>query len=597
MTKKWALGAVVHSGGVHFGVWAPFADSVSVNGDFNGWDTSKAVAMTKADDGTWSADVDEARPGQEYQYILKHDGRELFRNDPRALQLTASGDKSVIVDPTFDWEGDDFTLPDAQKLLVYEMHVGTFNRPEPETPGTFDDAIEKLDYVAQLGVNAIEVLPVNAVWDDRWWGYTPINLYAVDAAYGGFHAFLRFVRAAHKKGIGVIADVIYNHMGTDPGMNLWQFDGWSKDGKGGIYFYNDRRSDTPWGARFDYGRPEVREFLTDNARLLMRDCHLDGLRLDATVVIRKEVLDGSMFNEKPADIPEGWQLLQDITSVVKETKPRTMAVAEDLQGNEWITKPREADGAGFTAQWENTFGYRMRDVLDPSKDESRSMEMIRFILNGQYNNDPFERVIYTESHDADANGRARLDEEIAPGDGTSWAARKRSTLGAGVLLTSPGVPMLFQGQEFMETGAFTHWQALDWEKTQKYEGVLTLYRHLIKLRQNAYDNSRGLIGPHINVFLVDDGKKLVAYHRWYRGGAGDDVVVVVNFANSKREGEEITFPQTGLWRTRFNSDWKGYGEDFSDVTCPDVTTEGESKKGTITIGPYSLVILSQDPES
>ena len=106
-----------------------------------------------------------------------------------------------------------------------------------------------------------------------------------------------------------------------------------------------------------------------------------------------------------------------------------------------------------------------------------------------------------------------------------------------------------------------------------------------------------MAGAHINTFLVDNSSKLVAYHRWDKGGAGDDVVVVANFANNKREGIEISFPRGGLWRTRFNSDWKGYGQDFSDVMSPDLTTQGDANKGAVTVGPYSLIVLSQDPGS
>lgn len=582
----------MHAGGVHFRVWAPFAESVHITGDFNNWDY-KAHALERAEDGTWSLNIEDAKVGEEYQYVIDYKGKQLLRNDPRARQLTASGDKTIIVDPAFDWGDDNFTLPSVQKLLIYELHVGTFNRPDPEVPGTFTEAIERLDYLASLGVNAVEVMPINSVWEDKWWGYTPINLYAIDAAYGGRHAFMHFVREAHKRGIGVIADVVYNHLSTDQTQNLWQFDGWNEDGKGGIYFYNDWRSQTPWGdTRLDYGRQEVRDFITDHARQLLDECNVDGLRLDAVLAIRKVVT--TEFTEKAPDIPEGWQVLQDVTKLVAD-KPHGISIAEDLQGNEWITKPASDGGAGFNAQWDVSFAACVREVLDPIADESRDMEKIRYILNGQYNNDPFQRVIFTESHDTDAagNGHARLDEEIAPGDATNIYARKRSTLAAGLLLTAPGVPMLFQGQECMETGAFNHWQPLNWENVDRFEGVVTLYRHLIKLRQNTYGNSAGLLGPHIHVFACDTDAKWLAYHRWDKGGAGDDVVVVANISNNKHDAIELTFPQPGVWRPRFNSDWKGYSEDFNGVDCPEVTV-GENNKGLVTIGPYSLIIFSQD---
>jgi 1,4-alpha-glucan branching enzyme len=593
MTKQWALGAVVHSGGVHFRVWAPFADGVRVMGDFNDWDRA-GVVMEKADDGTWAVNAESAAPGQEYKFIVQRGDQLMERNDPRALQLSNSGENSIIVDPGFDWGDDFFQLPSPDKLLLYEMHVGTFNRHDAENEGTFGTAIEKLDYLSQLGVNAIEVMPVNAVWDEKWWGYTPVHLYAIEAAYGGRHEFLRFVKAAHERGIGVIADVIYNHLSV-VNNNLWKFDGWSENDKGGVYFYNDWRSENPWGdSRLDYGRPEVRDYILDNARMLMDDCHLDGLRVDATMAIRKIIRDE--FNEQQPDNPDGWHLLQGVSGVVKESKKHSLSIAEDLQGNEWLTKQASDGGAGFNAQWDVSFAACVREVLDPIADESRDLEKIRYILNGQYNSDPWQRIIFTESHDTDAKGNkhTRFDEEISPGNATNYFARKRTTLATGLLLTAPGVPMLFQGQEFMETGAFDHWRALTWKNVDEFMGVVMLYKHLIKLRRNAYGNSAGLLGAHINVFMVDTNRKLLAFHRWDKGGAGDDTVIVANFSNNKYEESEINFAQPGLWRPRFNSDWNGYSDDFSDVMCPDVQADGEHNIGKVTIGPYSLIILSQD---
>lgn len=593
MDEQWALGAVMHAGGVHFKVWAPFAESVAVMGDFNNW-SHDATPLTKDENGNWQVDVPDAQVGQEYRYVIKHDGQELLRSDPRSLQLSEAGDNSVIVDPKFNFEGDNFELASPKQLLIYELHVGTFARDDPAMAGRFSDTINKLDYLAELGVNAIEVMPIMAVYEGKGWGYMPCNIYAIEAAYGGRHGFLELVKAAHEHSIGIILDVVYNHMATE-GLDLWQFDGWSQNDMGGIYFYNDERGKTPWGAtRFDAGRPEVRQYITDNVRMLVDDYRVDALRVDSTLYIRKTA-SGPVDDSTP-DSPDGWKILQEIVKAAKQAKRPAFVIGEDLQGNQWITKPQAEGGAGFDAQWDPSFCTQIRDVLDPPADESRDMEKIRNILNTRYNNSPWQRIIYTESHDNDANGRSRLDEEIAPGDATDLFARKRSTLGAGLMLTAPGTPMLFQGQEFMETGFFTHWRPIDWQKNHQFEGILTLYRHLINLRHNKYDNSQGLRGDNIDVFCVDNIKKIVAYHRWDKGGVGDDVVVVANFSNNHLKDYQIALPREGTWRVRFNSDWKGYSEDFGGVEQIEVNgiKNNQGIIGQIDVGAYSLIVLSQD---
>lgn len=144
-------------------------------------------------------------------------------------------------------------------------HIGTFNVKEEGQPGTLDSAIEKLPYLNNLGINAVEVMPVMEFSGDFSWGYNPSNPFAVESIYGGPDAFKRFVKAAHEHGIAIIVDVVYNHFAPSD-LDLWQFHGWSENEKGEIYFYNDHRSSTPWGdTRPNYGRGEVRQYLRDHA--------------------------------------------------------------------------------------------------------------------------------------------------------------------------------------------------------------------------------------------------------------------------------------------------------------------------------------------
>jgi len=590
------MGAVPGARGVAFRVWAPHAERVFVTGTFNDW-SKTLTPLAKEKNGYWFAKVSKAKTGDEYRYLIHGSKGPLSRIDPYARKVTRSTGNGVIYDPeAFDWGDHDFHMATGNELVIYEMHIGTFNVKEKGHPGTFDSAIEKLPYLRQLGINAVEVMPVAEFAGEFSWGYDPSHPFAVESIYGGPEAFKRFVKAAHEHGIAVIADVIYNHFGPND-LDLWQFDGWSENEKGGIYFYNDRRSHTPWGeTRPDYGRGEVRQYIRDNALMWLEEYHADGLRWDMIVFIKS--IDGNAGN--PAnDIPEGWSLMQWINVEIQQKFPGKISIAEGMHKNPWVTKDVGAGGAGFNAQWDAEFVHCIRPAVISPDDNLRNVGAVREAIEHRYDPDAFKRIIYTESHDAIANGRARVPEEIWPGKADSWFSRKRSTLGAALVLTSPGIPMIFEGQELLEDRWFQDKVPIDWSRTEGQKGILGMYRDLIALRRNLAGVTRGLCGQNIHIHHVDDGAKLIAFHRWDKQGPTDSVIVVVNMRNQPRDGYLIGFPRAGLWKTRFNSDSSKYGQDFSNHLAPDVEAhEGKSDglpcSGRINIGPYTAVILSQD---
>lgn len=585
--SKKDVGVIVRKSGVSFRVWAPFADSVELIGSFNNWTPQP---MTNEQDGHWVIFITDAKAGQEYKFVIRNGGKTYVRNDPRALHFTTSAGNSVIAHNRFDWGEDAFQPVPFEQQVIYELHVGTFNRPDPAITGTFEDVIAKLDYLASLGINMIELMPVSSMLMDRGWGYAIDYIFAVESLYGGRYGFMRFVKAAHARGIGVILDVVYNHFGPDTNLDLWQFDGWHEDGKGGIYFYNDWRATTPWGnTRPDFGRPEVRQYILDNVRMWLHDCHVDGLRVDSTIFIRN--VKG--LNDNPStDLPEGWQLLQDMNRLIRKINPAAIIIAEDIASNEYIVKPVSEGGAGFSAQWELGFPGVLREALRTNDPAQINLTGICAELGKRFNHDAFQRIIYTDSHDSAANGSARLNEVIAPGKAGSLFARKQSLLAAVLLLTAPGIPMLFQGQEFMEGGSFNDWQGLDWNNATRYASIIEAYRHLIALRRNAHGVSAGLLSGAVDLLHLDESNKVLAYHRWQNGGPKDDVMVVINFGNKAFEEYVLSFPRTGTWRVRFNSTWKGYSTDFKDAAVPDVLVE--TGGGTLVLPAGSAIILSQD---
>jgi 1,4-alpha-glucan branching enzyme len=590
------LGAIPHAKGVFFRVWAPFAEQVCVTGSFNGW-SKVSTPLYSEKNGYWSADVPEAKEGDEYKYSI-HSPQGIFsRIDPYARKVTNPVGNGIIYDPeAFDWGKDNFTMASWNELVIYEMHIGTFNVKKEGQPGTFTSAIEKLPYLEKLGINAIEVMPIMEFSGDFSWGYNPDHPFAIEGVYGGPDAFKLFVKSAHEHGIAVIVDTVYNHFG--PGnLDLWQFDGWRKNGKGGIYFYNDHRSHTPWGeTRPDYGRGEVRQYIRDNALMWLEEYHADGLRWDMIAFIKS--IDGN--GDNPAsDIPDGWNLMQSINQEIHQQFPGRICIAEGMHKNAWVTKGTGAGGAGFNAQWDAEFVHTVRRAVIARDDASRDLGAVCRAIEHRYDLDAFQRVIYTESHDAVANGRERLPEEIWPGNANSWFSRKRSTLAAAIVLASPGIPMIFQGQELLEDLWFQDKVRIDWSRVNNESGILAMYRDLIALRRNLRGVSRGLCGQNIHLYHFDEGDKIIAFHRWDKQGPKDSVVVAVNMSNRGRDDYIIGFPRAGQWKVRFNSDSHNYGQDFSNHATSDVDAHGQGIAGlpctaSIRIGPYTVIIFSQD---
>ncbi|NTV12322.1 MAG: 1,4-alpha-glucan branching protein [Desulfobulbaceae bacterium] len=590
------MGAIPGPSGVTFRVWAPHAEKVYVLGSFNAWQET-ATPLASEENGYWSAAVSEAKAGDEYKYLLQTPQGQMVRIDPYARQVTNSIGNGVVYDPkTFAWDDDGFQMATGNELVIYELHVGTFNVTTPGQTGTLDSAIAKLPYLQQLGINAVELMPLAEFPGDFSWGYNPAHPFAVESSYGGPDGLKRFIKAAHQHGIAVIMDVVYNHLGPSD-LALWQFDGWSENGKGGIYFYNDHRAQTPWGeTRPDYGRGEVRQYLRDNALMWLDEYHADGLRWDMIIYIKN--IAGNA-DDPAEDIPEGWNLMQWINVEIRQRFPGKISIGESMRNTPWVTKDVGAGGAGFNAQWDAEFVHNVRQAVIGQDDGSRDLGAVCRAIEHRDDMDAFRRIIFTESHDEVANGKARVPEEIWPGKVDSWFSKKRSTLAGALVLTSPGIPMLFQGQELLEDRWFRDTDPIDWARTEDEHGIFGMYRDLIALRRNLSGVTRGLCGQNIHLYHFDDGAKVIAFHRWDLTGPNDSVVVVVNMMNQARDNYRLAFPRAGRWKTRFNSDSYKYDPNFANHPTPDVEAREEGSSGLpcsgkISIGPYTVVIFSQE---
>ena len=436
-----------------FSVWAPNArraDAV-VDGD--------PYPMTKADRGWWSADVD-AKPGCDYGFSL--DGERPLPDPRSAWQPAGVHGLSRLVDhASFDWLNDSWEAPELLGSLVYELHVGTFT-----AAGTFDTAMARLDHLVDVGIDAIEVMPVAAFPGRHGWGYDGVFPYAVQDSYGGPDGLKRFVDACHGRGLRVILDVVYNHLGPD-GNVLARY---------GPYF-TDHYS-TPWGEAINYSEAdsdEVRRYFIDNALMWFRDYRVDGLRLDAVHAI---------VDTSATHVLE--ELATEVDALAHRLGRSLALVAESDRNDPRIVTPQDAGGYGIHAQWSDDFHHAVHAAVTGERsgyyEDFGSVADIAtaltcgYVYAGRYS--PYRRrkhgrplpesvsghqlFGYAQNHDQIGN-RARgerLSHLVSPG---------LLKVAAALVLTSPFTPMLFMGEEW---GASTPWQYFtDHENPELAEGV------------------------------------------------------------------------------------------------------------------------------
>ncbi|WP_420128305.1 malto-oligosyltrehalose trehalohydrolase [Longimicrobium sp.] len=442
-TNGWRLpfGANVVDDGVRFRVWAPASRAVDVV--VYGPDAERVHPLAAEEDGWFCATVPGLGAGARYKYRL--DEGDAFPDPASRSQPDGVHDPSEVADPSFPWTDDGWRGVPADDLVIYELHVGTAT-----DEGTFDALIGRLDEIAALGATAVEPMPIAEFPGARNWGYDGVFLYAAESSYGGADAFRRFVDAAHARGLAVILDVVYNHLGPE-GNYLHAM-------TGGRYF-TDRHC-TPWGDAIDYARKPVREFAIQNALYWAHEYHVDGLRMDATHAI----LDDSEIH-----------LLRELGSRVRESLPADrhfVLIAEDERNERRVLLP-PPEGCGLDGLWADDLHHQLRrhtagdheayfsDYTGSAEDIVRTLRQGWF-YEGQVSENhgkprgtpaeglpPRAFVHCIQNHDQVGN-RAfgdRLTEDIGLD-----VYRAASAL----LLLSPYTPLLWMGQEWAATTPFQY---------------------------------------------------------------------------------------------------------------------------------------------
>ncbi len=576
-SSRSGMGAVPYADangtGVTFRTWAPNATSVGVKGTFNGWGTTSLIKESSG--GTWSVDIAGARAGQEYKFVVNGNDK----IDPRSQRVVNSVGNPIIYDhASFDWGNDaSFSAIWRNDLVIYEMHAGSFNA-EDWLPSTFDECAQKIDYLKALGVSAVQLMPVSEFPGDRSWGYNPSVVFAIESSHGGPDALKRFVKTCHENGIAVLVDVVHNHYGPTDNC-MWQYDGWSENGLGGIYFYNDWKANTDWGSsRPDYGRSEIKDFIQDQIKMFVEDYHIDGFRWDSVYNIRH---CSGTWNQPGSD------MLWQVNNWLETYHPDVFRIAEDHAFDTDVK---------FEAQWDHGFLSDIRYIATAANDSDRNMNTLAYHLG----NGSFSRVVYVESHDTcgDLNSKHRLPYDIQNNDPEGYFPKKRALLANTIALVSPGIPMIFNGSEMHEWYTFSNNQALRWSQASTHAGLVQAYADLIHLRRNAYGNTGGLKQPgNVNVHHVNNTGKVVGMIRWDQGGQTDDILVAINCSATAYNGYSMAFPSSGTWYCLYNSDLQTYDSSFGNIgpAVGNTVTADGSANASLNLGAYSMQIYSKTP--
>ena len=643
------LGATLVPGGATFRTWAPLAGEVYIAIKHPAgsppavFGKNSDQLLVKDAAGFWSGFVPGVTDGDLYRFYVVGTGSEGFKRDPyaRELEFDDYPDCNCIVrNPAgYPWHDAGFRPPDFSDLIIYQFHIGVFYAKDetgrdirPHRVCKILDVIDRIAYFADLGVNAVMPLPFQEYQGENSLGYNGTDLFAPEMDYavpavelapylarvnrllaakgkapltadqlsGQINQFKAFIDLCHLYGIAVIADVVYNHAGggfDDQSIKFFDRQPYTTDNNS-LYFTDQ---DHAGGRVFAFWKQEVRQFLIDNGKSLLEEYHVDGLRYDQVTVIAES---------------GGWYFAQDLTNTLRFVKPSAVQIAEYWGNERWKGIAAPPQGMGFDVGYSDTLRDALRGVIGQAsggRDARLSLDQLRDALYLTYNGAARWTVFQCiENHDLiDFNhtGRDRQPRIPAladPSNARSWYARSRSKVATGLLLTAPGVPMIFMGQEFLEDKYWTDWpgrpELLIW-----WEGLEGKDKHMSDQHRFTRDllwlrrRHPALRGEGINVFHVDNDNRVIAFHRWIPG-TGRDVVVVASLNESTfyDHSYRLGFPLGGHWNEVFNSDvydqWVNPNAqgNFGGVTADGGGWGGLPHSASVTLPANSILVFARD---
>ena len=602
------MGAHQVDDGVHFAVWAPNADSVSVIGDWNGWDPATDSLSPRGVSGIWEGFVEGVVRGAAYKYRIGNGSFVAEKADPFAVHTeTPPRTASKVWDLGYRWGDAEWMGNRARRnaldepMAVYEMHLGSWRRGEGGRHLTYGELAEQLPgYLAELGFTHVELMPVMEHPFYGSWGYQTTGYFAPTSRYGAPQDFMALIDALHQAGIGVILDWVPSHFPTDPhGLGL--FDGTH------LYEHADpRRGFHPdWDTYiFNYGRAEVPAFLISNALFWLDRYHADGLRVDA--VASMLYLD---YSRKAGEwVPnrhggredlEAIAFIRRLNESVYQEYPAVQTIAEESTSWPMVSRPTFLGGLGFGLKWD--MGW-MHDTLVHLSREAvhRSYHHHELTFRAVYAFS--ENFMLPISHDEVVYGKRALVEKF-PGD--DWQKMATLRLLLAYMWTQPGKKLLFMGSESAQRTEWNHDEQLDWSLLElpPHSGIHRLVTDL----NRVYAVEPGLHELDCDpagfewAAASDAANSVLAYFR--HSGAGDTVLVAVNLTPVPRHAYRVGVPAPGRWVEILNTDAEPYGGsgqgNFGTVeTGPlAVPHHGRPHSIDLTLPPLGVVILRHEPMS
>jgi 1,4-alpha-glucan branching enzyme len=593
--------------GLHFAVWAPNADRVSVVGDFNQWDGRTNVCEPVGASGIWTTFVPGLGYGEKYKYeVRSRSGALVLKADPYARRFEVPPRSATIAWDTsgYQWNDADWLAARAargehldQPVSVYEVHLGSWRRGLANEPLTYQDLAEQLvPYVKEMGYTHVELLPVMEHPFTGSWGYQVTGFFAPTSRFGPPEDFKRFVDACHQAGIGVILDWVPGHFPKD-GYGLIQFDGTA------LYEHLDPRlgEHREWGTLiFNYGRHEVRNFLLSNALFWFDEYHADGLRVDAVASMlyldysRKE---GQWVPNRfgGRENIEAIEFIRQLNVVVHEQFPGAMMIAEESTAWPAVSRPVYLGGLGFTFKW--NMGW-MHDML-------RYMSKDPVFRKWQHNDITFSMLYaYTEnfvlpfSHDEVVHGKGSMAGRM-PGDMWQKFANLRALYA--YMFGHPGKKLLFMGGEFGQMREWNHDHSLDWHllEYRDHQGLQQLVKDLNRLYQSE-PSLHELDVRHEGFAWIDcnDHESSVVSFVRRSNDPADFTVFVLNFTPVVRPFYRLGVPEAGHYRELINTDADLYGGsnvgNQGGVDTEDIQRHGYEHSLSLTLPPLACLVLKPE---
>ncbi len=603
-----ALGAHViqHEGadGVHFAVWAPNAQRVSVVGDFNHWDGRRHMMRRVGDTGVWEVFLPALGEGTLYKYeVIGQDGTARLKADPVGFGSQHPPEKASVVRDIDGYGWKDAGWMQRRKaagdvaapVSIYEVHLGSWRRKWDEAgrPLSYKELAQELvAYVTEMGFTHIELLPISEFPFDGSWGYQPVGLYAPTIRFGPPHEFRDLIDAAHGAGIGVLLDWVPGHFPTDD-HGLAQFDGTA------LYEHADPREGfhQDWNTLiYNYGRTEVKNYLVSNALYWMEEYHLDGLRVDAvaSMLYRDYSRDEGQWVPNKDGGRENYEaidFLKEMNTAVYAAHPDGMTVAEESTSFPGVSRPVDQGGLGFGYKWNmgwmnDTLSYMQRDPIHRQYHHDNMTFGIHYAFS--------ENFILPISHDEVVHGKGSMLTKMPGAEGEKFANLRAYYA---YMWTHPGKKLLFMGCEFAQPEEWNHNAALNWGILDQpaHKGVQKLVRDLNHLYRDT---------PALHVkdcegdgFAWLNGDAAQSTLGFMRKGAEDDppVVVMCNFTPVMRSDFRVGVPVPGHWEEVLNTDSAVYDGgnrgNLGGVDSAPQAADGQDHSVQLVLPPLSVVVL------